>query len=93
MRHLISSHQWIYTSVVQRLLVKQGRAPLDIIRPLASTPFSIENWVNLLVRWMVTDDQVRFNTYHFYSYTNRFYTSPSVSLITHSFANGLFMDG
>jgi hypothetical protein len=60
--HLKQRHSEEYEKVVSLLKLKHSH---DLNHPTVPTsspqgPFELDEWIRLMIRWIVTDDQVRF---------------------------------
>lgn len=61
--HLKQHHSEVYEKVVSVLKLKHSD---DLDHPTVPTtpsdqgPFELDEWIGLMIRWIVTDDQVRF---------------------------------
>jgi len=71
--HLKQHHNEEYEKVVSLLKLKHsGNLGHSLVptTPSHQGPFELDEWIRLMIRWIVTDDQVRFGIIFIRSETN-----------------------
>lgn len=71
--HLKQRHNEEYEKVVSLLKLKHsGNLGHSLVptTPSHQGPFELDEWIRLMIRWIVTDDQVRFGIIFIRSETN-----------------------